>query len=60
MYELYATCYEILEGLPFHEFCSVLCVMLERKCKEDGKDIRDVAENIYKAIVDVNNKLGEM
>lgn len=60
MFELYDVCYAALKKLPYHEFCSVLCVLLERKCKDEGIDIRNAAEGLYKTIIEVNDELGEL
>lgn len=60
MIELFDVCYAALKKLPFHEFCSVLCVLLEMKCKDEGMNVKETAGELYRAIIDVNNKLGEL
>jgi hypothetical protein len=60
MIELFDVCYAALKKLPFHEFCSVLCVLLERKCKDEGRNVKETAGELYRTIIDVNNKLGEL
>jgi len=60
MVELHDVCYAALRKLPFPDFCAILCVMLEHKCKEEGIDVKDAAGQIYKTIISVNEELGEV
>lgn len=60
MIELFDVCYAALKKLPFHEFCSVLCVLLERKCKAEGLDVKEEAKRLYETIIQINNDLGEL
>lgn len=60
MIELFDVCYAALKKLPFHEFCSVLCVMLERKCKAEDRDVKEEAKHLYETIIQINNELGEL
>lgn len=60
MIELFDVCYAALKKLPFHEFCSVLCVLLERKCKDEGLDVKEEAKRLYETIIQINNDLGEL
>lgn len=60
MIELYDVCYAALKRLPFPEFSAILCVMLERKCKEEGYDVKDAAKHLYETIISVNDEFGEL
>ena len=60
MIELFDVCYAALKKLPFNEFCSVLCVLLERKCKVEGLDVKEEAKRLYETIIQINNDLGEL
>lgn len=60
MIELFDVCYAALKKLPFHEFCSVLCVLLERKCKAEDRDVKEEAKKICDTIIQINNELGEL
>lgn len=60
MVELHDVCYAALRKLPFPDFCAILCVMLEHKCKEEGIDVKEAAEQICKTIISVNEELGQV
>lgn len=60
MIELFDVCYAALKKLPFNEFCSVLCVLLERKCKAEGRDVKEEAKHLYETIIQINNELGAL
>lgn len=60
MFDAYDICYTAMKKLPFPDFTAVLCVLLERKCKDEGVNVKEVAGELYRAIIDVNNEHGEL
>lgn len=60
MFDAYNICYTALKKLSFADFTAVLCVLLERRCKDEKMNVKETAGELYRTIVDVNNKLGEL
>lgn len=53
-------CYLKLYDLPFHEFVSVLLVLMEVKCEECGVDVVELANSIPGMVKAVNDECGEV
>lgn len=46
------------EQLPFHMYISAVAMLVEERCKADGKDTREVFDTLHKASIAVVNELG--
>lgn len=58
--DAFIKCYLDLSGLPFHEFVSVLIVLMEIKCKECGVDVVELAEALPGMVRSVNEEKGRL
>lgn len=46
-------------GLEDGIFLVMVCMLLEEKCKQTGRDVREVAQMLVEQINAVNNELGK-
>lgn len=54
MFEKFVEVLGVVHDLEFEEFCSVWCVVLESMSAQNGKNINEVAGDLYTTIRQMN------